>query len=197
MPNFCLKALLSSRTWLPIFWVFGVSLLQPCLFLLAQSHAVALKLLIVLLEYHLLLACETGLVTLVELCDALVESLVEGEVVAVLCHHGYGQFHHAVQCVCSVGLTHVVEHSRHLAQDFSREFQRQDSVVEGGSIRVVDDVLYLLLLLFYARLYGRDVVVNLNLLEWRDAIRCVPIREERILAVGAGREACCCNHSGE
>ena len=89
-----------------------------------------------LLEHHLLLAGEGALVAVVNGGDAVVEGLVEGNVVAVLAHHRDGFVKHCVKRVAAVGLADIVEHSGNFADNASGKLQRSDCILKSRSVRI-------------------------------------------------------------
>ena len=150
--------------------------------LLGKAYAITLKSLEALLQHHLLLTTELALVGEVELGNALIEPLVEGNVVLVLCKHGKRFLHNRVEFVRAVCLADIEQHAYNFAQDFARELERQNGVLEGRTFGIVHDGVNLLVLLLDTCFDGWDVVLDQNVLEGRNAIRRIPLGEERVLA---------------
>ena len=132
------------------------------------------------------LFCLAAAVVLELELHAVVERLVEGDVVGVLAHQGDGFLLDGAQLVGAVGLSDVVEDAGDLRKDPAGEFQRDDGVLEGGRIRVGGDGVDLGVLLGDAGLDGGDVVGGKDLLERRDAVRGVPFGQEGVFAFVAG-----------
>ena len=160
----------------------GIYLAKAGLLLLGKAYAITLKSLEALLQHHLLLTTELALVGEVELGNALIEPLVEGNVVLVLCKHGKRFLHNRVEFVRAVCLADIEQHAYNFAQDFARELERQNGVLEGRTFGIVHDGVNLLVLLLDTCFDGWDVVLDQNVLEGRNAIRRIPLGEERVLA---------------
>ena len=157
-----------------------VDLAKTRLLLLGKADSLALESLEVLLQHHLLLAGEIGLVAVIDGRDPLVEGLVEGHIVLVSAGKGDGLLYHGIERVAAVGLGNIVHHSYHLGKGAAGEFERNDGVLEGRSLFICHDGIYLRLLLGYAGLDGRDIMGNLDFVEGRYSVRSVPFLEEGV-----------------
>ena len=88
----------------------------------------------------------------VDIADALKEPLVQADVVGVLRQDGAQLLGQGVHLVVGLGREQVEEHRRHAAQQVVVAHavllvvDADDSVVEGGLPRVVDQLVYLLIL---------------------------------------------------
>ena len=114
----------------------GIDFAKFCLLCLVKAYTLALEAVEMLLEHHLLLAGEGALVAVVNGGDAVVEGLVEGNVVAVLAQKRYGLVLNGVESVAAVGLADIVEHSGNFADDASGKLQRSDCILKGRSVRI-------------------------------------------------------------
>ena len=163
----------------------GIDLAKAVLLLLGQADTLTLEAFIVLFEHHLLLAGKAALVTVPNGGDALVEGLVEGYVGLVLAHQRDGLFDNGIKGIAAVGLGNVVEHSADLGEDAPGILQRGDGILKTGGLLAGDYGIDFGLLLGYAGLDCRDVVGGLYLIEGRNSIRGVPLREEGVGAVAS------------
>ena len=166
----------------------GIDFAQARLLLLGQAYSLTLEALIMLFEHHLLLASKCALVCVPDGCDALVEGLVEGDVGLVVAEQGDGFLHNSIKGVAAVGFGHIVEHALHFAEDASREFERQDGVLEGRSLGICGDGVDFSFLLLYAGLDGGDVVGNFYLVERRNSVGSVPFLKEGVGVIASHKQ---------
>ena len=174
----------------------GVDLPEAFLLVVGQTDTAALEAFEMLLQHHLLLAGEGGLVGVIDLGHTLVKALVEGDVVAVLGEHGQGQVDDGVEGVGTVGLVDVEEDALHLGQDTAGALEGLDGVGKGGCGSVGDDGVDFFGLLVDTGLDGGDIVIDGDFAEGRDAIGRVPLAEERILLTRGAGCKCCGSHKG-
>ena len=168
-----------------------VDLLKPCLGGLVKVHTVAGETLVELLENHLLLSRKSALVSVIDSLDTLEERLVHRDVVLVLGHQRGGLLDNFVHLIAAFCLLKVEQHGRRLGQSLAGQLVSRHGVLKRRRILIVQDSLKFLVLLLNPGLDGRNVIGKLNLLERRNAVRCVPFLQERIvLCLCAG-----CHHS--
>ena len=168
-----------------------VDLLKPCLGGLLQIHTVAGETLVELLENHLLLSRKSALISVIDSLDTLEERLVHRDVVLVLGHQRGGLLDNFVHLIAAFCLLKVEQHGRRLGQSLAGQLVSRHGVLKRRRILIVQDSLKFLVLLLNPGLDGRNVIGKLNLLERRNAVRCVPFLKERIvLCLCAG-----CHHS--
>ena len=158
----------------------GIDLTKACLLLFRKANTFALETVVMLLQHHLLLAGKGTLVGIIDSRYAFIKGLVEGYIGFMVAEHGYGFLDYCIEGVAAVGFGHIVEHALHLAEYAAGEFERHDRVLEGRSLFICHDGIYLRLLLGYAGLDGRDIMGNLDFVEGRYSVRSVPFLEEGV-----------------
>ena len=113
-----------------------------------------------------------------------VEVFVEADVRAVGAEERDGLLHYCVELRSLVGFRYIEEHALNLAEDFSGEFERSNSVLESRGLRVAHNCRDFLVLLLYSLLYCRNVVLSLDFVKRRNSVRGVPFGKERIGLAG-------------
>ena len=146
-----------------------------------------------LFQHNLLLSGKIALVSIIYGGNAVIESLVERNVVTMLAEHRNGLIQHCVKSITAVSLRNIVKHTAHFGKNLARKFKRGYGVLKSRSFRIGDDSVYLLVLLLNSRLECRNIIRHLYLVERRYAKRGVPFRKERICSVAAsGHNQCKC-----
>ena len=120
--------------------------------------------------------------------DALKEPLVQSDVVGVLGQDGLYLLGQGIHLVVGLGREEVEEHRRHALQEvvvaLGLVVLVDDGVVEGGLRRVVDGLLYLLVVAAYAFHEGRLEVFETYAVEGYGVVWGAVGHEKRVLPFG-------------
>ena len=172
----------------------GVYSREFCFLLVGEQSAVAHKSLVVRLYGALAVGAEVEAVAaVIEIFYAVEELGVHHHLVGELRVSGVerlGDFGHFGSVVA---LIEREEYCSHFVEDFARLLQREDSVVEGRSLGIGCDRVYLSLFLGYTGFKGRQIVVVADLVKRRNCVRCC-VRLHKGVGLGlffAGNEAAC------
>ena len=143
----------------------------------------------------------TLLVIVVDLADALKERFVEHNLVLEVGQHGLYLLFKLAQFRRLVGLYQGKEYAGYAVEQASALLVGQDGVLEGGRVRAVDNLLYVVALLLDGSLERRQIVGDLNLAEVGGAVRQLALCEQGILMLRllAGAELhrqCRCDSDG-
>ena len=129
---------------------------------------------------RLLLAKTQRLTLVVDGLDALVELLVEVDRVVLTRQHRVDLGLQGPELVVRLGARNVAECARHLGQQATRRFHREDRVLEGRRFRIRDDRVDFRTLFEDALLDRGHVMAVFDAAEGRHAVGRVPVLEERI-----------------
>ena len=143
------------------------------------------KVLMVFLHHADLLVVEAHFVAvLIHIVDALKEFRVHHDGVAMLREHGQHLFGDGHHLVVGEALVEVEEHIADAAQGLARLVVRQDGVLESCRLSIVDDGFHFGKLFFHTRLKSRQIMLVLDLVEWRHLEWCSVFGQERIWSFG-------------
>ena len=152
-----------------------------------QASAAADEVLMILLHHADLLAVKTHFVAvLIHIVDALEEFRVHHDGVAVLREHGqylFGDGHHLV---VGEAFIEVEKHIAHAVENLPRLVERQNGVLEGRGLGIVDNRVNFGLLFSDTRLKSRQIVFVFDLVERRHLERCRVFGQEGIWACHLG-----------
>ena len=161
---------------------FGVDFAETFLLVCRHVGTPAHETLVGLLQQAQLLVIELLLIlVLIHLLDALEQFGIKHNVIAMLRierHDGVGQLLHLLVVAA---FQQIEKHGGHLVEQFVAVFQRDDCIAKSRLLFIGDDGIYSLLLLPHALLEGRQVVFSLDFVEWRHAVRGVPLFHKRIV----------------
>ena len=103
-------------------------------------------------------------------------------------------FDNGIDFGAGIGFAQVEEHARNLGKQGSAAVKGHDHIVKRRRLSIVNNSLDLGILLLYASLDCRHIVLNAYLLERRNAVRCIPLLEEGIgTCASCHSQYSCCN----
>ena len=97
--------------------------------------------------------------------------------------HGQGLFHNRLHRLGRIGLRKVEKHTGDLVKQGSGTLVCSHGILKCRLVILGDDGVYFCGLTVYTGFDGLHVILFMNLVERRDAVRGVPLRKERIRPV--------------
>ena len=162
----------------------GVDLLELFLLVCGQGGAGTLVSLVGLGEKSHLVGLEAEVLTIVIHClYPLVEFLIEGNLIEMGAHYGGQLSLDGHQFGSGVDGSLAAEHGVYTAEKTAGVVKSDYGILEIGSRGIVDDSVYLPVVLLNGCQNGRFVVIYLHFFEGRDSEGSIPLLKKRILVV--------------